>query len=214
MSLADLIRKHEYRGPASDNSAKAANDGRWKVAPLAGIAALAFANPTETKMEKALTSWGWLLHFADRESLETYHHPDVTHAEVLLKYPNALAAEPISERARRTPTEAEATELVVLVQAIGTAIGWSADDIERALDGALADPDGAFACYRSLVVEHGIILPLDDDRRTCNQCANLTGRRCIAATQGEVIANLDYRPIRDASRRCVNRPGFRGGHLV
>ncbi|AAZ98771.1 hypothetical protein Tbd_2818 [Thiobacillus denitrificans ATCC 25259] len=41
-----------------------------------------------------------------------------------------------------------------------------------------------------------------DDRRTCDQCANLEGRRCLAAWRGEIVANRDYEPIRDLLRRC------------
>ncbi len=41
-----------------------------------------------------------------------------------------------------------------------------------------------------------------DDRRTCDQCANLDGRRCLAAWRGEVAANRDYEPVRDIPRRC------------
>ncbi len=52
MSLANLIRKRETGKPANDNPAKAANDGRASEEPLAGLAALALANPTEPKPAK------------------------------------------------------------------------------------------------------------------------------------------------------------------
>ena len=51
MTLAALIRKRETGIPANDNPAKAANDGRARGEPLAGLAALALANPTEAKIE-------------------------------------------------------------------------------------------------------------------------------------------------------------------
>ncbi len=41
-----------------------------------------------------------------------------------------------------------------------------------------------------------------DDRRTCDLCANLAGRRCLAAWRGEIVANRDYEPVRDIPRRC------------
>lgn len=56
-----------------------------------------------------------------------------------------------------------------------------------------------------------------DDRRTCNQCANLEGWRCLAAWRGEIVANRDYTPIRDIPRRCegyipdANDPDRRSG---
>lgn len=43
----------------------------------------------------------------------------------------------------------------------------------------------------------------DDDRRRCDQCANLTPRgRCLAAWRGEVVASRDYEPVRGILRRC------------
>lgn len=43
----------------------------------------------------------------------------------------------------------------------------------------------------------------NDDRRTCIQCANLTGRGlCLAARRGEIVASRNYEPIRDLPRRC------------
>ncbi len=44
--------------------------------------------------------------------------------------------------------------------------------------------------------------PFPDDRRTCNQCANLIGLRCQAAKRGEIVASRSYEPIRDLLRRC------------
>jgi len=42
-----------------------------------------------------------------------------------------------------------------------------------------------------------------DDRRTCAECANLTGRGlCLAARRGEIVASRIYEPIRDLPRRC------------
>ncbi|MDQ9168994.1 hypothetical protein Q8A64_01085 [Oxalobacteraceae bacterium R-40] len=42
----------------------------------------------------------------------------------------------------------------------------------------------------------------NDDRRTCNQCNNLMGRRCLAALRGEIAASRDHEPIRDMLMRC------------
>jgi hypothetical protein len=42
----------------------------------------------------------------------------------------------------------------------------------------------------------------EDDRRTCTQCANLVGRRCLAAKRGEIVASRSYEPIRDILKRC------------
>lgn len=44
--------------------------------------------------------------------------------------------------------------------------------------------------------------PFPDDRRTCEQCANLIARRCQAAKRGEIVASRNFEPIRDLPRRC------------
>lgn len=50
-----------------------------------------------------------------------------------------------------------------------------------------------------------------DDRRTCYQCVNLSGRRCLAAWRGEIVANRDYEPVRDLPRRCEGyMPSLKG----
>jgi hypothetical protein len=41
-----------------------------------------------------------------------------------------------------------------------------------------------------------------DDRRTCDQCANLIARQCQAGKRGEIVANREYEPVRDLPRRC------------
>lgn len=41
-----------------------------------------------------------------------------------------------------------------------------------------------------------------DDRRTCQQCANLLGERCAAAFRGELNADRRHEPIQNMPRRC------------
>lgn len=45
---------------------------------------------------------------------------------------------------------------------------------------------------------------VDDDRRRCIQCANLTKRGlCLAARRGEIDAGHIYEPVQDLLQRCV-----------
>jgi hypothetical protein len=44
-----------------------------------------------------VTSWKWLIHFADRESIEVSFSPEVNHAEVLGLYPETVAVELVSQ---------------------------------------------------------------------------------------------------------------------
>ena len=117
--------------------------------------------------QNATAHWHWLVHFADREPLEVYCNPDADFANIMQTYPDALAAEPIPERTRRTPTEAEAAELRALVQAIGKAEEWTADEIEWAMAGALADPDGALICFQDIA--GGFNAAVENNDRTVNE---------------------------------------------
>jgi len=90
VTLAALIRKSETDKSANANPAKAANDGHGEGEPLAGLAALALANPTDAKTSDAVTSWCWWLAFSETEHLIVYFHPDATRADVLERYPGVL----------------------------------------------------------------------------------------------------------------------------
>jgi len=51
-----------------------------------------------------------------------------------------------------------------------------------------------------------VLRPADfyDERRRCDQCANLTGRGlCLAAWRGEINASRKFEPVRDLLQRCV-----------
>lgn len=129
----------------------------------------------------------------------------MSHAKALACYPDAVAAEPQAERTQRTPTQAEAKEITALVLAV------FADDSRRNINGnealavALADPDGALLCYRTIAEERGLALPdADDDRRRCTQCLNLRGRVCSVAIPGGLVsANRGYQPMRNVLQRCA-----------
>ena len=43
------------------------------------------------------TSWGWLIHYADRDPVECYICPVVTHAELMKLRPDAIGAEPLPD---------------------------------------------------------------------------------------------------------------------
>lgn len=150
----------------------------------------------------------WLIHFPDRDPVETTCLPEPTHAEVLAMYPDATAAEPMPEqsnnrhnnrRNNQHKPEQEA-ELRALVASVGVAYGFTPTEQQEALALALWDVDAALQSYRAMLAEQNIILN-HDDRRRCDQCANLShGRKC-AAWQA-VGAIRGYAPVQDQPKRC------------
>lgn len=119
MTLAALIRKRESGTPANANPAKAANDGQGEGEPLAGLAALALANPTEAKTanvaqtvaQESAACWCWWLAFSETEHLIVYFHPDATRADVLERYPGVLVAEPYDPPMASAESDAECIEM-------------------------------------------------------------------------------------------------------
>jgi hypothetical protein len=105
----------------------------------------------------------WVLHYPDRDPVEVSCTPAATHAEILERHPDAIAAEPVIPTTRQS-------------------LAPMSSDEEAA---ELPKPN-----------------PFPDDRRTCEQCANLLGNRCQAAKRGGIVASRNYEPIRDLPRRC------------
>jgi hypothetical protein len=123
---------------------------------VASVATVAVANPKTLQTDKGNPCLQWLFHFADRDDLPVTFAPAVDHAKALSYYPEAVAAEPIPDRPQHTPTKAEADEITALVQAIYA--NDTDDDRAEALAAALADPDGALLCYRTIASDRGIAI--------------------------------------------------------
>ena len=192
MGLDALLSRMGARAVTSVTSAK--NDD-VTAKPLLSLVVTPVTSVTSQNIVTAddAVSWGWLLHFADRDSIMVTFSPEVTHAEALACYPDAVAAEPVTNTPSRAPTDSEAALLRVLIGAVYRDDGD--DEHNDALRAALADPDNALACYRAIASERGLTLPDADDRRTCRQCSNLRGATCSVATPGGALsAQRGYRP--------------------
>lgn len=123
--------------------------------------------------------------------------------------------------ARPIATPKQEAELRALLARI--AATWSDDDRAEALRVALADPADALICVRALVAElepkryaraheagpytaAPLATRTSDDRRTCRDCANLSGTgRCLSAARGnrDTDAGRSGFPIDDLLRRCA-----------
>lgn len=203
MALADLLLRME--GRATDTPDTPCNPPEVSAKPLQDKACT--LDTPDTSQNISAEDWAlfnaWLFHFADRDDLPVTFAPAVDHAKALSYYPDAVAAEPLAERAQRVATEAETKEITAL---IGVVFANETEvDRSEALAVPLADPEGALRCYRAIAEGRGIAIgETDDDRRTCSQCLNQRGRACaIAEPGGLVSANRGYRPALDTLRRCA-----------
>ena len=117
MTPATIIREAQVDGVsltlAPAGTIKATGDGaavnRW----------LAVIREHKTEIIEALkvgagdtataSPW-WLIHYPDRDPLEMASYPDATHADILERHPDAVAAEPFTPTIRRPSAPLTASE--------------------------------------------------------------------------------------------------------
>jgi hypothetical protein len=116
------------------------------------LARAAAAIPATRESPAAYKARQWRIAYPNGAAMDVLFTPAATRAEVAELYPGA-SIQPLPDSATRTPTAAEADELLALIGAI------LADDTEaeraEALAVALADPDAALVCWRSLAKAQG-----------------------------------------------------------
>ncbi len=111
MSLSNLIRrKNEPVGFATATPATFATLEREKGRAVASVATVAVAKSPQGQTahpakvspgDTATASRWWLIHYPDRDPLEVACCPDATHAEILERHPDAVAAEPFTPTIRQ-----------------------------------------------------------------------------------------------------------------
>jgi hypothetical protein len=211
MTLSALIRKRDTGNLATAIPAISATQPKGEAATVARIATVAVANPKGEKTappakvgpgDTATASRWWLIHYPDRDPLEVACYPDAAHADILERHPDAVAAEPFTPTIRQpsapmTAEEETATRawLALIEETDPATIAEVIGQCQRD-----ADARDYFTGRAAAELPKPDLFP--DDRRTCDQCANLIARRCQAAKRGEIVASRNYEPIRDLPRRC------------
>jgi len=107
MNPATIIQELQVDGVSltlsPSGTIKATGDGaavnRWLTVirehKTALVETLRAANDNTNQPDTAI-SFAWLIHFTDRDPLTVSFSPEVTHAEALASYPDAVAAEPLA----------------------------------------------------------------------------------------------------------------------
>jgi len=114
----------------------------------------------------------WGVRYRGVAPMEVLFSLPAAQAEVSAIYPGARV-EPLPEPIGRQATQSEAAELQALI-AIVTA-DWPQDEQADALAAALADPDAALVCFRTLASNLQSLARSERDyRRACQQCDNLS----------------------------------------
>ena len=215
MSLLSRLREKQAGKIATATPATFATRAggeRRTVASVATVAVAKFpqvqtASPAKVSPgNMATASRWWLIHYLDRDPVEVACCPEATHAEILERHPDAVAAEPFTPTIRQASapmTAGEETAIrawLALIEETDPAI------IAEVIGQCQRDADARdYFTGRATVdnlQKNRSDAAFDDDRRTCDQCANLIARRCQAAKRGEIVASRNYEPIRDLPRRC------------
>ena len=209
MTPATIIREAQAEGvrltlsPAG--TIKAIGDGaavnRWLAAireHKAEIIDVLKVSPGDT----ATASRWWLIHYPDRDPVEVTCCPETTHAEILERHPDAVAAEPFTAAIRQPSAPLSASEETVIRAWLALIEETDPATIAEVIGQCQRDADARDYFTRRAAAELPKPDTFPDDRRTCDQCANLIARRCQAAKRGEIVASRNYEPIRDLPRRC------------
>lgn len=145
----------------------------------------------------------WTIHYLGRDPVRVWFFPPVSADEAQRLYRDAEAVE---------PWVASNSDAV-------TPLGADEERVIRAWLGLINETDPVVIaefvaqCQRDLIAREFILAlavsqlpvpaPLPDDRRSCEQCANLIGFRCEAATRGELETSRNYEPILGQLHRCA-----------
>lgn len=216
MGLDDLLAKLERAAGTAGTAGVPADVPANPLQTLAGTAGTAGTAEKDkgggdsgetlpTGTAPPIRATRWLLHYADREPLEVGFSPAADHAEALVAYPDAVAAEPVPERTdTRTATVIERDELLALIQAI-----YAADtdaDRQEATDAALADPDAALTCYRAIASERGIVVA----RAVAHQSARQSAQQSVQQSAQKPAQKSAARGCSTCRHR--RRPGLSAGY--
>ena len=211
MTLSALIRKRESVNLATAIPATSATQPMRLAGTVARIATVAVANPKEEQTaprakvgtgDTATASRWWLIHYPDRDPLQVSCTPPATHVDILERHPDAVAAEPFTPTIRQPSAPLTASDETAIRAWLALIEETDPATIAEVIGQCQRDADARDYFTGRAAAELPKPVPFPDDRRTCDQCANLIARRCQAAKRGEIVASPNYEPIRDLPRRC------------
>ena len=217
MSLSNLIRrKSEPVGFATATPATFATQEGERGRTVATVATVAVAKSPQGQTappakvgagDTATASRWWLIHYPDRDPVQVACCPEATHAEILERHPDTVAAEPFTPTIRQASAPLTASEEAAIRAWLALIEETDPATIAEVIGQCQRDAEARDYFTGRAAAELPKPDPFPDDRRTCAQCANLIGQRCQAAKRGEIAANRIYEPVPDTPRRCE---GFRG----
>ena len=172
----------ERQTVASVATVAVAKPPQGQTAPLPKVGAGDTAPPAKVSPgDTATASRWWLIHYPDRDPLEVACCPEATHADILERHPEAVAAEPFTPTIRQPSAPLTASEETAIRAWLALIEETDPATIAEVIDQCQRDADARRYFTGRAAAELPTPDPFPDDRRTCDQCTNLIGQRCQAA---------------------------------
>lgn len=211
MSLLSRLREKQVGKIATATPATFATHEGERGRTVASVATVAVAkSPQEQSASPAKVGAGdtatasrwWLIHYPDRDPVEVACCPEATHTEILERHPAAVAAEPFTPTIRQPSAPLTASEETAIRAWLALIEETDPATIAEVIGLCQKDADARDYFNGRASAELPKPDSYLDDRRTCEQCANLIARRCRAAQRGEIAASRSFEPITNLLQRC------------
>jgi hypothetical protein len=211
MSLLSRLRDKQAAKIATVTSATFATKSSGRGRAVASVAAVDVArSPLQQiaatvkvgEVDAVTTSRWWLIHYLELDPLKVACFPEATRADILGRYPAAVAVEPFTLMIRQASAPLTANEEMAIRAWL--ALIEETDPLVIAEVIAQCERDAGVRDYFQTRALAELPKPSasPDDRRTCYQCVDLKALRCQAAKRAEINASRAYEPIRDLPQCC------------
>jgi hypothetical protein len=209
MILADLIRgkstPNRFATATPATFATQAETKRLTVASVATVAVAAshkliteaVATPSEKVSTIATTSYRWLVHYSNRDSVEVACSPEASRAEIMKWHPDAVAAEPFTPTMRQPSAPLTANEEAAIRAWLALIDETDPAMIAEVMGQCQRDGDAREYFLGRAAAE----VPVDD-RRTCQQCSNFMAKRCLEELKNGVNHLQPMFVVPDVLQRC------------
>jgi len=142
----------------------------------------------------ATASRWWLIHYPDRDPMEVSCTPPATHAEILERHPDAVAAEPFDPTIRPPSAPMTASDETAVRAWLALIEGTDPATIAVVMGQCQRDADARGYFIGQAAAELPKPDPFPDDRRHCRDCRHLRGEVCRIAQPGGILsASRGYR---------------------
>lgn len=211
MSLLSRLRESQATKFATATLATFATQANARGRAVASVATVDVAKSPQEQIattdevgatDSATASLWWLVHYPDRDPVTVSCYPPATQVDIVKRYGDAVAVDSFTPIIRQTSALLTTNEEMAIRSWLALIDETDSSVIAEVIAQCQQDANARDYFNSRAAAELPKPSSFTDDRRTCNQCANLIALRCQAAKRGEINAGRNYEPIRDVAQRC------------